>query len=92
MPNSHDPPSPSTFPYNPFGCHRPAIHQISQATSAINTKQGITEDLHMSSSLMVSPGFEARTSGKKLIILSHPKSKFYLGELEFSSFITACAS
>jgi len=38
---------------------------------------------------MLSLGFEVRTLGKKLTILSHSKCKFYLGELEFSSFITA---
>lgn len=36
--------------------------------------------------------FETRTLGKKLSILSPPKCKLYLGELEFSSFITAWAS
>lgn len=86
-----DPSSPTTLTHNPLDSPRPAIHQISWATSAIeiNTKQGITEDLHIPFSLMVSPGSEARTSGKKLIILSHPKCKLYLGELAFSSFIPA---
>lgn len=74
---SHDPSSPTTLPHNCLDPSQLAIHQISWATSAIeiNTKQEITEDLHMPFSVMVSPGFEARTSGKKLIILSHPKCK-----------------
>lgn len=86
-----DPSSPTMFLRNPLDSPRPAIHQISWATSTteINTKQGINEDLHMLFSFMVSPGFETRTLGKKLIILSYPKCKLYLGKLAFSSFITA---
>jgi len=41
---------------------------------------------------MVSPGFEARTSDeKKIIILSHLKHELCSGELEFFSFTTALA-
>lgn len=88
---ARDPSSPTTLPQNALDSPKPAPHQIAWATSAIeiNTKQGITEDLHMPFSLLVSPGFEARTSRKELLILSHPKCKLYLGELKFSSFITA---
>lgn len=83
-----NPSSPVMLPHDSLHSPTLAIHQISWATSALNTKQGVTEGLQMPFSLTVSPGFEARTLGKKLIILSHPKCKLYLGELEFFSFIT----
>lgn len=66
------PSSTTTLPHNLLDSSTFAIHQISWAASVteIHTKQGITEDLHMPFSLVVSLGFETRTLGKKFIILS----------------------
>lgn len=70
-----DPSSPATLPHNPLGSPRPVIHQMSWATSTIEikNKQGITEDFHTPFSLMVSAGFEAKTTGKKINHTKSPK-------------------
>lgn len=87
---------------HPIFCHNPSS-QSSWFFCACHTPDFLSYFCHRyihqegnnwrpSHAFMVSPGFEARTSGKKLSILNHPKCKLYLGELEFSSFITAWAS
>lgn len=76
--------SPTTLPYSSLDSPRPATLQISWATSARNTKQGIKTSTCLFH-IGTSSGFEVRISGIKIVILSHSKCKFYLGELEFST-------